>query len=393
MKRVLIIPSWYGTISHPHVGCFFREQALLAKSRYDIRFLVPTQKALGRRTPLKWLRACALAARVGSFSNEDLPEGLNVSRMQFEVPTRWSPLDERTNAVEAMLVVRYLAEIGWEPQIVHCHSAVPAGILGMHIARQLNIPLVVTEHQHIIFDYFPSDTWSGARRVYRHAVRIAAVSEFQRQMMLMNQAGGDPIVVGNFVDEQLFNLADPNPSGSDIRILFVGLASPLKDYATFFSALRNLRDLTTVNFTVKIVCADAPLMHATVKTMVAQHPCADRIEVLPQANRAEVAKLLEWSSVLVSTSIAETFGVAVCEALMCGRPVVTTSSGGVVDFVVDGWNGYIVRIGDAESIARKVVDITNGALSAHPANIRSAIVGAYGREAFLAKLIRLYENH
>jgi glycosyltransferase involved in cell wall biosynthesis len=312
--------------------------------------------------------------------------------MMFQVANRWSPLDDGLNYAEADLVIRTLDRMGWRPDLIHCHSAVPAGSLGLRLAVRLSVPLVVTEHQHIIIDYFPADSWPSARQVYRHASRVAAVSEFQRHMMLMNDAGVDPIVIGNFVDEQLFDLLPPNLSVSDIKILFVGLASPLKDYSTFFSALGRLRELTNNSFAVKIVCADAPHLRGIVAATAAQHPCARQIEVLPQANRAEMQKLLEWSSVFVSTSIAETFGVAVCEALMCGRPVVTTSSGGVADFVVDGWNGFIVRIGDAEAIARRIVDAVNGDLGAHPVAIRNAVVAAYGREAFLAKLAMLYEG-
>jgi glycosyltransferase involved in cell wall biosynthesis len=50
----------------------------------------------------------------------------------------------------------------------------------------------------------------------------------------------------------------------------------------------------------------------------------------------------------------EGYGLVVAEAMSHGRPVITTQSGGAVEIVEDGINGYIVQKQNAEEIAKKI---------------------------------------
>jgi len=174
-------------------------------------------------------------------------------------------------------------------------------------------------------------------------------------------------------------------------LLFVGLVSPLKGYDTFFRAIARLRVLANTHVAVKILCPDTPQRREQLYLRAAGELSGVDVEIVASATRCDVASLLSWSNMLVSTSIAETFGVAVCEGLMCGKPVVSTASGGVSDFVLSGVNGFVVPIGDAEAIARRILDVLSGKLSASPLEIRNSVIEKYGREAFLQKLSQLYE--
>lgn len=390
MKRVLVIPSWYPSGENPNVGVFFQDQARLSRSLCDTRVMVARRKVWGRRSLFTWARTRCFGPKLAAIAVTCDAEGLPVTTMDFDIADRWDPLDAGELEAEARLAVTALDESGWRPDIVHCHCAVPAGVLGLHIAKRLNIPLVVSEHQHIIFDYFSQDEWTAAKSVYVNATLVGAVSEFQRQMLLMNGAKVDPIVIGNLVDDQVFSLADENVNESEIRLVFIGLASPLKDYDTFFRAIGRLRALANRDVIVKIVCADTPQRLEKLRARASAELSGAQMEFISSASPQDVARQLAWSNMLVSTSIAETFGVAVCEALMCGRPVVTTASGGVSDFVTSGFNGFVVQIGDAEAIAHRILDVIGGRLGANPLAIRSSVFGKYGREAFLKKLASLY---
>jgi glycosyltransferase involved in cell wall biosynthesis len=392
MKRVLVIPSWYPSIERPLIGTFFQEQARLSRSRYDTRVLVVRRHLWGRRSLHHWLRTRYFGPRVTAVEHSHDVEGLPVTRIDIELASHRDPFDAFTSQAEAALTLDALDNIGWVPDVVHCHCAVSAGVLGWRIAAKRSLPLIVSEHQHIIFDYFDPKHWKAAKEVYAQATRVAAVSEFQKQILLMNGSAVNPVVIGNYVDEQLFALASGSATSSAIKLLFVGLASPLKDYATFFNSLVCLKRLRNTAVQVKIICADTAERRANVETQALEHRSAAQIEVVPSAGRQEVVDLLHWSNMLISTSVAETFGVAVCEALMCGRPVVTTASGGISDFVAHGRNGFVVRIGDAENIAQRVLDIIDGKLTASSSEIRNSVVRAYGREAFLDKLTKLYEG-
>ncbi len=59
--------------------------------------------------------------------------------------------------------------------------------------------------------------------------------------------------------------------------------------------------------------------------------------------------------VYVQPSVVEPYGIAVLEAMACGRPVVCARVGGMMDTVDDGVTGFLVPPGDPEALAEKLL--------------------------------------
>ncbi|MHB8648195.1 MAG: glycosyltransferase family 4 protein, partial [Thermomicrobiales bacterium] len=77
----------------------------------------------------------------------------------------------------------------------------------------------------------------------------------------------------------------------------------------------------------------------------------DRVHFLGRVPDADVVHLYRTCRAVVYTPVDEDYGYAAVEALMAGKPVLTTTdSGGVLEFVRDGVNGAVVAP-DAESLA------------------------------------------
>jgi len=78
----------------------------------------------------------------------------------------------------------------------------------------------------------------------------------------------------------------------------------------------------------------------------------DRVRFLGHLPDTEVVNLYRTCRAVVYVPVDEDYGYAAVEALMAGKPVLTTSdSGGVLEFVQDGVNGAVVAP-DAEALAR-----------------------------------------
>lgn len=79
---------------------------------------------------------------------------------------------------------------------------------------------------------------------------------------------------------------------------------------------------------------------------------SDRVRFLGRLPDADVVHLYLTSRAVVYAPVDEDYGYAAVEALMAGKPVLTTTdSGGVLEFVREGVNGAVVAP-DAESLAR-----------------------------------------
>lgn len=75
----------------------------------------------------------------------------------------------------------------------------------------------------------------------------------------------------------------------------------------------------------------------------------------------DVASVMQDIDVLVLPSIhPETFGLVLCEALLAGKPVITTDAGAQGEIVVDGVNGFLVPVGKPVAIAERLEVIADG---------------------------------
>lgn len=72
---------------------------------------------------------------------------------------------------------------------------------------------------------------------------------------------------------------------------------------------------------------------------------------------AELGRILSAADVFVFSSLFEGFGLPPLEAMACGTAVVCTDSGGVRDYASHGTNCLLVPPGQAESLARAVLDL------------------------------------
>jgi len=76
-------------------------------------------------------------------------------------------------------------------------------------------------------------------------------------------------------------------------------------------------------------------------------------------DRAELARWLASGDIYVSGMADETFGISIIEAQASGLPVVGVAAGAMIDRVTDAM-GRLGPVGDAESMARNILDVWGG---------------------------------
>jgi glycosyltransferase involved in cell wall biosynthesis len=69
---------------------------------------------------------------------------------------------------------------------------------------------------------------------------------------------------------------------------------------------------------------------------------ADRVRFVGSVARVDVPPLMRDSDVVVTVPWYEPFGIVPIEAMACGRPVVGTAVGGLLDTVVPGETGELL---------------------------------------------------
>ena len=107
-----------------------------------------------------------------------------------------------------------------------------------------------------------------------------------------------------------------------------------------------------------------------------------------------IADYLSVADILLVPSETESFGLAALEALACEVPVIATRVGGLGEVVLDGETGYLVPVGDIDSMARRAIEIL---LDPEKRRVmgsrgRAWAVDQYNTERVIPKYIDLYQR-
>jgi glycosyltransferase involved in cell wall biosynthesis len=86
---------------------------------------------------------------------------------------------------------------------------------------------------------------------------------------------------------------------------------------------------------------------------------ADKVEFTGRLLEDDVRVIMGRAECLVLPSLAESFGMAILEAMASETPVVATNVGGIPDVVQDGLNGLLVRPADPHALAESLDQVVS----------------------------------
>ncbi|HXF85980.1 MAG TPA: glycosyltransferase family 4 protein [Anaerolineales bacterium] len=230
----------------------------------------------------------------------------------------------------------------FQPDVIHVHFAVPAGALAFMLSRLTNIPYVLTAHLGDVPGGVPEKTNRWFRwilpftyRIWNHAHRIVAVSEFTRRLA-MKAYHVTIQVIPNGVDTKAMMPAQLHLNNPP-RVLFVGRFMPQKNP---LQVVRTMKELDGIAWQC-VMIGDGPLMK-DVKLAVAEAALSDRFHFTGWIEKRDVFHWLERCDILFMPSLSEGLPVVGVEALAKGLAIVASHVGGFVDLVDHDKNGYLI---------------------------------------------------
>ena len=138
-------------------------------------------------------------------------------------------------------------------------------------------------------------------------------------------------------------------SGEPARLLSVGTITPRKGHDVLIQALARVSDLEWTCVCVGSTERD-PIHAASVSKSCSALGLSDRVTFTGECDEQRLMELYETSSLFVSASHYEGYGMAFAEALARGLPVVGTTGGAIAATVPSG-AGVLVPPGDPVALA------------------------------------------
>jgi glycosyltransferase involved in cell wall biosynthesis len=250
--------------------------------------------------------------------------------------------------------------------IIHCHGA-RANTIGVLLKRKIDKPFVTTIHSDYKLD-FKDNVY---KRIVYTAINSIALKKFDYYIAISNNfkkmlidRGFDEkkiFIVYNgidlnekieYVNKKEF-LERYNISGEN-KIL-VGIAARLdavKDHETFIKgAAEVLKKRDDVIFLIAGEGNDQKeLVSLTEKLNI-----SDKVYFLGFVK--DQYSFFNAIDINVLTSLSESFPYVILEGARVKKPVISTNVGGIKDLIENGYNGFLIDVGDYRALSKYILNL------------------------------------
>ena len=276
-----------------------------------------------------------------------------VTTRYFEYPA----LPGVTRGINGLVCAKYLEpHIRENPPDVLCNFWVyPEGYATVAVARRLGIPAVVGSIGSDLNRFVdPVSRWL-TKLAMKRANLVVTKSEHLRQRDIdMGISASKVRTIRNGCNPSVFHLADRGAARAELGVddraelvLFVGrldTAKGIEELLEAFAALANRRPNLRLAFV-----GDGP-GGAHLRSKARHLQLEDRIILNGACSSPGVAQWLAAANVLALPSYNEGYPNVVIEALSCGRPVIATNVGGILELVNEE-SGILIAPRDSRALA------------------------------------------
>ncbi len=361
-KSILFVPAWFPC-------SFFEEQQCVYADEYAVYNIVGNCSWLSKKKQLK-----SLIHLKKIFNVDTIIEG-NLCRINITCP-KYKSVQCTEKAIRKVAdkvgeVILSLMD-GRIPNYVYIQSISDLSIFVVDWAKRNGIKIVLAEH--LIYVRHSINYVSYRKeQLYKLADKVFCVSNYlYRNLLTSGFCMKSVSIVGNLVNNYGIpkDWAKVEKNG---RVMFVAGHFADKDMSTFFAVARCLQ-LQSIAIDVFGLIGNELIDGKQLKNWV-----GDNVTFMGRLPHNELLEQYSGYSLLLSTSISETFGLSVAEAIAHGTPVVCTDSGGIRDFVNEE-NGAVVSIKNVDALVGAIEKTMS--MRYDYKHISQQIIDRYGYEQF-----------
>lgn len=290
-------------------------------------------------------------------------------------------VDDASDARTAAAAIdRYAASLArrWRssrPELVHAQDWI-AGAAAARALRAVRgrigpVPLVVTLPSlgHVHRRHLGEGAASAPLRlaIERELARtadllVATCVDQHRELLALGAHRDHTVTVHEGVDGSRFTTPRARRPGPTTSVVTVSDLHPQRDTGSVIAAVSRIPDtiLTVVGGPEPARVTTDPRIRE-LRALAARHGAVDRVRFIGRVPYTDMPAQLGAADVVVQVPWFTGFGRAAAEALACGRPVIASAVGGLLETVEHGINGVIVPARDPRALhdaLRKVVTDT-----------------------------------
>ncbi len=239
--------------------------------------------------------------------------------------------------------------------LVHAHWLIPQGI----VQSFFNIPYIVTGHGGDVTSLNKGIIKKLKIKCLSRAKVVTVVSNALKKEVKYIYPNKKVYVISMGCDTSLFSpkyrIANYFQQNNKPVLLFVGRLAEKKGVTYLIDAMKGI-DAKLV------IVGDGPLK---IDLMKQAEPMKEKICFLGAKTHQELVRIYASADIFVAPSITaadgdkEGLGLVILEAMASGLPVVASNSGGIVEIVEDGVNGFLCEEKNVAQLTDRINTLIN----------------------------------
>jgi glycosyltransferase involved in cell wall biosynthesis len=348
MKKILWLCSWYPNDYDKSAANFIQRQAIALSVYCDV-YVLYIHPTTDQSAP---------------YVNDHITSQGNLTEHLVYYRTASTNLFSKLRSIRRYQKIahnryrQYVNQYG-SPDYIHAQVPIRAGAIARQISKQTHVPYALTEHYGIynleVLDPFEHRSFiykNQVTKIIRDAKPLVVVSSSLGEDINKVVCKKDYIVVPNVVNTDIFHYReDSQPSSTDF--IHVSNMIPLKNVQGILDAFKQVL--------LKIPSARLILVgrqSASVMTYASQHGfTSNQVLFIGEVDYARVAEYMQLGAALIMFSNTESMSCVVAEALCCGLPVISTSTGIARDLINES-NGLLVNKRDVLQLRDAMIFIS-----------------------------------
>ncbi|MFS0765091.1 glycosyltransferase [Peribacillus phoenicis] len=253
-------------------------------------------------------------------------------------------------------------------KMIHSHFG-PSALEILPIAKELNIPLLVTFHGYDASSLLKNKVYTNQLKDLFSYANIITVSQNMGDELVKFGADNSQInvhyigvPVEDFVFKKRKSIKTKTHNNEEIIFLQVSNFVEKKGHQYTIQAFKEFNKYYP-NSILKLG-GDGPLRNL-IESMCEELDLKDNVQFLGKVVKKEVIKLMQESDVFLHHSVTSEDGdqegipTVIMEAMASGLIVISTYHSGIPELVKDGKNGFLVKEKNVSEYSKKMIGVLN----------------------------------
>lgn len=287
---------------------------------------------------------------------------------------------------------KYLIADG-NPDLIHVHTGMKAGLPAMWLSRKIKTPYVVTEHwtgflpeAKESYQDLSAHVKYNWKKLIQNAAGISAVSSYLAGSIKELLNTRVPVIIPNVVDVSVFSPSSSQQKQKGRFIHISGLDFQ-KNPSHILEALAILKK-SAYSFSLDVFGPEKKEL----KLLAKELDLFAEVHFYEEVPQKVLSGYLQQADALILYSRYETFGCVIIEANACGVPVIVSDIPVMREIVEENKNGILIKGEDPQALAERLIDFINGNLRFDSFAISSTTMAKYNYEKIGEEFFEWYKQ-